>query len=41
VGGTMIAENGDSASADALCPSGPSHCSPNATSGSPNVIVGS
>ena len=40
VGGTMIVDKGDSASADSLCPSGPSHCSPNATGGSPNVIVG-
>ena len=40
IGGTMIVDKGDSASADSLCPSGPSHCSPNATGGSPNVIVG-
>lgn len=41
VNNKMVVDNGDSASADALCPPlGGAHCGPSASSASGNVIVG-
>lgn len=39
VGGKLVVLNGNSASADDLCPL-PGHCGPDATSGSPDVHIG-
>lgn len=41
VGGILVVLNGNSAAPDSLCPlPGGSHCSPAATSGSPDVGIG-
>lgn len=41
IGGTMVVNQGDSASPDALCPiPGGPHCAPSATGASGNVFVG-